>query len=114
MAWSCWSGPVLSDDDPPLLRVFRTVVHERFPGREAPVQARKFTLLARWDGGPRGTVIGDYVRFTGVLIAGGEERVEAAVESFTDYHGDWRGTLREVPLPARAPRFRGWRRRRAG
>ncbi|MFE7803059.1 hypothetical protein [Nocardia sp. NPDC057440] len=48
---------------------------------------------------PRGTDIGDYVRFILVLAAGNDDQTLAAVESFTAAY--WRGTSRGAPTPAR-------------
>ncbi|MGS2808557.1 hypothetical protein [Nocardia sp. MW-W600-9] len=48
---------------------------------------------------PRGTDIGDYVRFILVLAAGNDEQTLATVDSLTAAH--WTGTSRVVPTPAR-------------
>ncbi|MFD7961790.1 hypothetical protein ACFV5J_13430 [Streptomyces zaomyceticus] len=49
---------------------------------------------------PRGTDIGDYVRFVLVLAAPDEARILTATEQLTDAH--WTGTARGAPTRARA------------
>ncbi|MFG2834224.1 hypothetical protein ACGFYE_04410 [Streptomyces zaomyceticus] len=49
---------------------------------------------------PRGTDIGDYVRFVLVLAARDEARILTATEQLTDAH--WTGTARGAPTRARA------------
>ncbi|MEU5385242.1 hypothetical protein [Kitasatospora cineracea] len=49
---------------------------------------------------PRGTDIGDYVRYVLALAAQDEERIRAATEHLTDAR--WAGTARTIPLRARS------------